>query len=158
MLFLSRKKIQPTLIISSLGCAKSHLLVDVLDKLRHLLRLRLPVCRVAISLPAGGQSEVGLSVDVVEARLWHQQLSCPQLHVLQEGQTPLALPGPDPLAQVALAAPQACEHDVKKTKKKKTETSAHVTFSDILRVIRSHLWRFPDLPDDTECTVAAVML
>lgn len=123
-----------SLIISSSGCAKSHLLVDVLDKLRRLFCF--PIRRVTISLPAGGQSEVGLGVDVVEARLRHQQLSCPQLHVLQEGQTPLALPGSDPLAQVASAAPQACEHTVKKNRDKRSRN-----LPSHLCVILSHLRR-----------------
>lgn len=93
------------------GCAKSNLLVDILDKLCsvlllcfHCLSIRLPVC-----LPSGGQSEIGLGIDVVEACLGHQQLSRPQLHVLQEGQTSLALPRSDSLPQVPPAAPQACD-------------------------------------------------
>lgn len=82
--------------------SKSHLLVDVLDELCRFLRL-------SVSLLAGGQPEVGLGVDVVEARLRRLQLPGPQLHVLQEGQAPLALPRPDPHPQVTPAAPQACK-------------------------------------------------
>lgn len=87
----------------------SDLLVDVLDKLCSFFLLwfhRLPI-RLPVRLPAGGQSEVGLGIDVVEACLGHQQLSRPQLHVLQERQTSLALPRSDPLTHVPLAAPHA---------------------------------------------------
>lgn len=81
-------------------CTQPNLLVDVLDKLGFFF----PPLR----LPRGGQSEVGLAVDVVEACSGHQQFSSPQLHVLQEGQTSVALPLPDSLPQVAPAAARDC--------------------------------------------------
>lgn len=88
--------------------AEPNLLVDVLDELCSFLlycvSIRLPLC-----LPSREQPEIGLGVDVVEASAGHQQLSSPQLHVLQEGQTSLALPRSDPLPQVPPAGPQACK-------------------------------------------------
>lgn len=83
----------------------SYLLVDVLQQWSplalHLLLLLLLV--LAVVLQRVCVPEVCLCVDVVEARPRHQQLALHQLHVLQEGQTFLALPPPDLLALNAVA-------------------------------------------------------
>lgn len=60
-----------------IGCTKTNLLVDILDKLCSFLLLcvpHLPFC-LPLCLPSGRESEVGLCIDVVEACSGHQQLS-----------------------------------------------------------------------------------